>query len=86
MPFDFSLEEKPSTPVIQRDIDSEKHNQIVQKLCDKRKVLEQSLKDESLSASDRENSALHLIDLKSSMTVFGISEIAYQAYLQKLPE
>lgn len=69
--------------IIQKDADPDKYATIVAKLCAKRKNLELSLNNTDLTSEAREESALSLLQLKSSMATFGVSEIDYHAYLAK---
>lgn len=73
----------PQTPIIQKDTDASKYEEISKKLCIKRKTLEQDLARTDLGSATREEYALKLIDIKETLQVFGISEIDYQAYLAK---
>lgn len=75
------IKKQESNPVIQKDIDAAKYDAVAAKLCEKRTVLEASLKDTSLTDEIRDEKALDLLRLKESMKTFGITEIDYQAYL-----
>lgn len=66
---------------IQKEGGAEKYDLIFRKLAEKRHTLEETLKDQSLEVSTREEKALDLVQIKEDMRVFGISEIDYQAYL-----
>jgi hypothetical protein len=70
--------------LIQKDADPEKYSIIASKLCDKRKALEEELKNQNLEQSLREERAISLLQLKESMRTFGVSEIDYQTYLAYL--
>ena len=67
--------------LVQKDSDPAKYDAIAAKLCDKRKLIEDTSHQNSLPQEERENLALSLIQIKQDMTIFGISEIDYQAYL-----
>jgi hypothetical protein len=85
--MDFSLFSKNNTgvnQVIQKDADTAKYEEIAMKLCGKRRTLEKDLTKNDLNPALREEYALELMRLKESLTVFGISEIDYQAYLAKI--
>lgn len=69
--------------IIQKDVDPNKYATIVEKLCVKRKTLEDSLANTSLQNEIREETALDLMRLKESMNTFGVNEIVYQSYLEK---
>lgn len=58
-----------------------KWEEIKNKLCLKRKSLEEQAHDQTKTATEREDFALELMRLKESMTTFGITEIDYQVYL-----
>lgn len=75
------LSDTAPTSVIQEGIDPEKHMKIVTTLCEKRKALELSMKDESKPLDGE--AVNDLLQLKNDMVMFGITEIQYQAYLAK---
>lgn len=81
MDLDFSLNQSNHDPTSIFKEDVAKYDVIKQKLCEKRKLLESAL--QSPDGTTREESALALLQLKESMVVIGISEIDYQAYLEK---
>ena len=62
--------------------DTSKITIITEKLCGKRKALEETIKN--ASDSNRDTLALELFDLQNSMRTFGISEIDYQAYIARV--
>lgn len=76
----FNTTPSPST-VIQKENDPVKYNEIRLKLCVKRSLLEETIKDTSLDQGTREDAAIDLVMLKDSMVAFGVSEIDYYAYL-----
>ncbi len=80
--LNFSLEEKPSNSLIQKDADPSKYDAIAAKLCDKRITLEESLK--TSTNKEREDLALRLIEIRDAMKTFGITEIDYQAYVAQV--
>lgn len=86
---DFIPKKPESTPIIQKDIDSAKYDEVAGKLCEKRRAIEMEFKTE-LTEEVREEKALDLLQLKVSMATFGITEIDYQAYLayreKEMPE
>lgn len=61
--------------------DTSKVNVIVEKLCEKRRIIEEKIKtcDDSLLREF----VTELLEIKKDMTTFGISEIDYQVYLLK---
>lgn len=77
----FPAQNKTPNTLIQKDLDTDKYTVIATKLCDKRKDLEDALQDTSIDPAVREEKALALIDAKQNLSVFGVSEIDYQAYL-----
>ncbi len=82
MGLDFSLNEPSNdSPASIFKEDVERFESIKQKLCKKRGLLEAGM--QSPDQVTREQSALDLIQLKESMSIIGISEIDYQAYLVK---
>jgi heme oxygenase len=81
-----SYAQSDTNSVIQKDLDHEKYEKILRTMCDKRRAIENILKDTSLDATAREENALTLMQLKQDMTMFGISEVDYQIYLNKHKE
>jgi len=80
--LDDLLPKKPeSTPIIQKDADAVKYDAVAAKLCEKRKSIEEVLKDPALDQVLRDEKAMDLLQLRDSMRTFGITEIDYQAYL-----
>lgn len=75
------LSSNKETPVVDAASDPNTYRSIVQKLCAKRKALEELLTQDSLSEHERTEHASSLTLLMSSMKTFGISEIDYQAFL-----
>ena len=80
----FPKSDQSANPIIQKDVDAAKYEEIATKLCIKRRTLENDLKKADLDPNLREEYALKLMDLKGSFGIFGISEIDYQAYLVKI--
>ena len=80
----FPKSNQSVNPVIQKDVDAAKYEEIATKLCVKRRTLENDLKNPNLDPNLREEYALKLIDLRESFIVFGISEIDYRTYLIKI--
>lgn len=78
---DFLPKKLEPIPVIQKDADSAKYDAVAAKLCEKRKIMETTLKEGELPKEQREELALELMRLRESMKTFGITEIDYQAYL-----
>ena len=72
------IDEKSQIPLGKSDFDPEKHAKIVAKLCSKRQELEQRAR-----ASSDDSLKEELSELRGAMSVFGISEIDYHAYLTK---
>ena len=68
-------------PVIQKEADIEKYDAIAAKLCEKRLVLEEKLRDQTITDSARDEYATDLLQLKESMRTFGVNEVDYHAYL-----
>lgn len=68
-------------PVIQKEADTEKYDAIAAKLCEKRLVLEEKLRDQTITDSARDEYATDLLQLKESMRTFGVNEVDYHAYL-----
>lgn len=64
--------------------DTSKVQEITEKLCAKRKLLEEKIK--SSQDVEKDTYALELLDLENSMRTFGISEIDYHIYLAKQQE
>jgi hypothetical protein len=58
-----------------------KYEAIKNKLCDKRRNLEQQIT--ATTGNERDEYALELMRLKESMRTFGVDEIAYQVYMEK---
>lgn len=81
MDFDIFQKNQASNSLIEKDNDPAKYDEIASKLCDKRKTLEKNLENKELEQSVREDTAFDLFQIKKDMTIFGISEIDYQAYL-----
>ncbi len=75
------LENQPSPSIIEEGIDPLKHAKILATLCEKRKLFEQTIVNKDLS--DGGETVIALMQLKNDMTLFGISEIDYQAHLAK---
>lgn len=61
--------------------DGGKYEDIKNKLCEKRKNLEQKIA--TSTDNERDECALDLMRLKESMRTFGVDEIVYQAYREK---
>jgi len=61
--------------------DTSKIQEIVEKLCAKRKALEEKIKNSDDATSD--SLTLELLELGSAMKTFGVSETDYQIYLLK---
>jgi hypothetical protein len=59
-----------------------KYEDIKNKLCEKRKNLEQQIT--LTSGNERDEYALDLMRLRESMRTFGVNEIDYQAYMEKV--
>jgi hypothetical protein len=72
-------ETSSGSPVIQKDIDPAKFDAIAAKLCDRRSDIEQKIR--TTEGFEREELAIRLLELKKDMSLFGISEIDYQAYI-----
>lgn len=79
--FILNTKEKEPNPIIQKSTDSVKYDAIAAKLCEKRYLLEHSLKDENIPLLVREENTLEITRLKDSMRAFGVTEIDYVAYL-----
>ncbi len=75
------LSDKQPSSLIEEGIDPEKHAKITQHLCEKRKNLEDKIKDKE--RTDLEENVTALFQLKNDMAIFGITEVDYQAYLAK---
>ncbi len=71
-------ETSSGSPVIQKDIDPAKFDAIAGKLCDRRSDIEQKI--QASAGEEREELVIRLLELKKDMSLFGITEIDYQAY------
>lgn len=83
MNFDFYQNTAPDSSPINIMADELKYKEITIKLCNKRLDLEKKTKDPAISPTEKEETAIKLIELKSSMATFGVSEVDYQAFLEK---
>ena len=72
-------ETSSGSPVIQKDVDPGKYDAIAAKLCDNRRDVEEKIS--STEGTEREELAIRLLELKKGMSIFGITEIDYQAYV-----
>ena len=81
--LDFSLfsSHARSGSMIEKDLDATKYDEIAEKLCSKRRSLEEELAKENLSQQQREETMRDLEESINTLRVFGISEVDYQAYL-----
>lgn len=87
MDFSSLLSNNQSSPsIIEEAIDPEKHAKVLASLCEKRIVLEKIIANKEIN--DEGETVVALMQLKNDMTLFGISEIDYQAYCTRkaLPE
>ena len=75
------LNKKQESTLIDQGFDPVKYEAIKTKLCTKRKLLEETLKQATLSNTERADHLSSLSLLTGSMATFGISEIDYQAFL-----
>jgi heme oxygenase len=82
----FTASQGNNTSLIQKDLDAEKYEKILRTMCEKRRTIEITLEDTTLDATVREENVLSLMQLKQDMTMFGISEVDYQIYLNKHKE
>ena len=81
-----SYAQSDTNSVIQKDLDHEKYEKILRTMSDKRRAIETTLQDTALDTTVREENALSLMQLKQDMSMFGISEVDYQIYLNKHKE
>lgn len=81
----FPKNSRGSNPIIQPDSDPAKYEAIKTKFFEKRKALDQTLKNKDLDDATRESVAFDLIQVKDDMRMLGISEIDYIMYLEKEP-
>jgi len=81
-----STSQDNNTSLIQKDLDAEKYEKITRTMYEKRRAIEITLEDTTLDATVREENALSLMQLKQDMSMFGISEVDYQIYLNKHKE
>jgi hypothetical protein len=79
--FNVSPQQAPNSDPVPFLKNGERYREIADKLCEKRKALEWNLINREPQA--KEEYALELMRLKESMRTFGITEIDYQAYLEK---
>lgn len=77
--------DKGNNQMIQPDSDPAKYEAIKTKFFEKRKTIDQTLKNKDLDDRTRESTALLLIQAKEDMRLFGIPEVEYIAYLEKEP-
>jgi hypothetical protein len=76
-----AIKKADPNPIIQKDVDAAKYDAVASKLCEKRKKLEDHLKESTLSDEDRAETLVEVARLRDSMKVFGITEVDYQAYI-----
>jgi hypothetical protein len=81
MDINSLLNNQSEKSFIQKDVDPKKYDEIAGKLCDKRRVIEKILENKDIDQTTREDNALELIQIKKDLTLFGITEIDYQAYI-----
>jgi hypothetical protein len=74
----FTQSKSPNTP-LDSFSDADKVKEIQEKICKRRKELEDIVAHASSDSFQEEK--LSLLELKKSMGAFGVSEITYQAYL-----
>lgn len=79
MDLSFFAKLKSSNTPIDSFSDADKVKEIQEKLCNRRKELEDIVAQAPPDSFQEEK--LSLLELKKSMGAFGISEITYQAYL-----
>ena len=77
--MDIFLQEEHTDKIIPKDTDTDKFQKIVSILCEKRRLIEESLaRAEQTTLVELHQKLQELID---EMKSFGISEIDYQKYL-----
>lgn len=83
--FSNNTSDQGSNSLIQKDADPAKYEAIKEKFCARRKLLDETLKNQDLEATARENAAFDLMQVKDDMRMLGISEIEYMTYLEREP-
>lgn len=77
----FDIFTQSSDEPLRGFIDQTKVKVIADKLCSKRKELEERIK--SCTETERDILLLELLEKQNDMRTFGVSEIDYQAYLAR---
>lgn len=80
---DLLADDNSAPSFIAKDIDPEKHEKVVATLCEKRKLLEETV---ALKGDGAADAIVSLFQLKNDMLLFGITEVEYLAYVEKSKE